>query len=377
MGKIINFQYTNNLIYIILKLLIIIIQNTLNSQFPLFNSNFSLYLFYFFLAESFSIVLYFQEKKSSESNDELINQKAFINREIEEVQNENSKKKLYKFYIIGTIFFCGILHILFLIDYRDLITKILMDYQMIFYCIFVFINEPFFLNCKLYRHHYLGLILCSFYVIYKIIKDLSVIINENNFLYSILCLIIYSQLGFLFSARIIIQKILNFEYYVSIYYIYFLEGFFCLICVFIYILFSIFFYNDPSIKFFFTIIIYYNLFLYIIIIIIECLLDFLNLFCTLKIIQISRPSYDSIAFIVYSLILDLIVDTPENIFLILFNFIPIIGCLIYCEIIILNFYDLDKYTYIRTSKRGENELLLLNKSINSSVISNIDVTLEL
>ena len=145
MGKIINFQYTNNLIYIILKLLTMIIQNILSTQFSLFNSNFSLYLFYFFLAESFSIVLYFQEKKSSESNDELINQKAFINREIEEVQNENSKKKLYKFYIIGTIFFCGILHILFLIEYIDLLTKFyLMDYQMIFYCIFVFINEYFF-----------------------------------------------------------------------------------------------------------------------------------------------------------------------------------------------------------------------------------------
>ena len=75
--------------------------------------------------------------------------------------------------------------------------------------------------------------------------------------------------------------------------------------------------------------------------------------------------------------MQLIDVTSENIFLILFNFIPLIGCLIYCEIIILNFYGLDKYTYIRTSKRGENELLLLNKSINSSLISNIDVTLEL
>ena len=78
------------------------------------------------------------------------------------------------------------------------------------------------------------------------------------------------------------------------------------------------------------------------------------------------------------LIINLMFNESENIyFLILFNFIPLIGCLIFCEVIILNFYSLDKYTYIRTSKRGENELLLLNKSINSSLISNIDVTLEL
>ena len=63
MGKIINFQYTNNLIYIILKLLLLIIQNGLNKEFLDFNSNYSLYLFYYFVTESFQLFYIFKKKK--------------------------------------------------------------------------------------------------------------------------------------------------------------------------------------------------------------------------------------------------------------------------------------------------------------------------
>ena len=85
----------------------------------------------------------------------------------------------------------------------------------------------------------------------------------------------------------------------------------------------------------------------------------------LKIIEKNRPSFIIIGKAFRNLLFA-IVDTLKNnyinkdVYAIINMFVSLLGSLILGEMIILNFFDLNKYTSILTAKRGELEMKYIN-----------------
>jgi hypothetical protein len=231
------------------------------------------------------------------------------------------------------------------------------DLRTTLFIFFLFCNEHYFLNIQTYNHHYLGITLILFYLIFLFIKNYDLIIGNFHFNYLLYLFIIYSEIGFIGSIPLIIEKKLNFEYYVNVYYICFIEGIFGLFLIGIYFIILTFLFNDNTIFIFFNNI--NNIIQFIIITILYSIINLIFYICRLKIFENNRPSY----YIIASLLSQLIKNIFNSKYIIFtMYFISLLGCLIFCEIITLDFCGLDKYTFEKTSDRGFQESLLLKKS---------------
>ena len=157
-------------------------------------------------------------------------------------------------------------------------------------------------------------------------------------------MILYLEFGFIRSIYYSFEKKLNFEYYISIYYIVFLEGIFGMLITLIYTFISSFIFQTN-----------YNININeiltiegIISILLFCILTcFCNL-CRLKISEKKKPSFNIITLCFFFINKN---NIDLNWIYIYFIFL-LIGNLIFCEIISLNFCQLDKYTNKITHQRG-------------------------
>ena len=167
------------------------------------------------------------------------------------IYQPNTKRKLF-----FLLLWCTILDLIGTADYTMLIynhdmKKIDKEYfEKGFICLFIFINEYYYLKCETYIHQKLGIginISCLFIIsLIKLINNGS---KLSSFFYSIVIVIQYTYIK---SFMYIIEKKLNYEYFINIYFICFVEGFLGTIILLFIILFLILFnpfnYNKNSIN---------------------------------------------------------------------------------------------------------------------------------
>ena len=102
---------------------------------------------------------------------------------------------------------------------------------MILIFISCYINEKFFLNIKNYIHHYIGITLN----IIPLVGFVFIIIFENSgsFLSLLLFLIIIIEKNYLFTSWLTTIKRLNYEYFLNMNLILFIQGLFGILIVLI------------------------------------------------------------------------------------------------------------------------------------------------
>ena len=169
---------------------------------------------------------------------------------------------------------------------------------------------------------------------------------------------------YLYSVIYVIVKILNYQYFINISVFLFILGISELLILLIFDVFYVFIFHFDS-KFIFKIgeINYERLFQDIILLIIYRINSFLREFFTFKIIEESKPSYTMIPYALYNIITIIFnrefkLSIPNILYILIF----FLFC-IYLEIISLNFCNLNKYTNIEISIRGEKST---NDEINMS-----------
>ena len=231
--------------------------------------------------------------------------------------------------------------------------------------LFILVNEYNNLNIQIYRHHYLGFFLIIF--TFPIFFFYLFIVESNYDIFSfILIMIIYLQSKYIESQLYIIEKKLNYEYFISIYYILFFQGIFGIIIMIIIFIFQTIVYQNIEITFK-----QYNIFSYLRIFLFLILTCIYNL-CRLKITEKSRPSNNIIGIFLREMFLHSInsIDNHKiwSIDIILSTIFYLLGALIYCEVITLNFLNLDKYTKKKTINRGISDVMSTINNSNLHII---------
>lgn len=236
-----------------------------------------------------------------------------------------------------------------------------------------FFIENFFLDIKMYRHHLFALGLGIIFLIYNLIKiilDTEIDTNNFNDISAIgfsFIISLFSQ--FLKACSFSIPKKLNYNNFVNMNLILFTQGIMGILFIVIFELFAYYVFKNENV-FIFNIKAYTqkpNFFTgdlkYLII---YCLLSSLLNYLYLKIIEDTRPSFIVIEKGLSNLLIYLIGKlfnkneekwTFDNY---IFNIVSFIQFCIFCEVIICNFCELDKYTNFKTSERGEKENLLIS-----------------
>ncbi len=194
-------------------------------------------------------------------------------------------------------------------------------------------------------------------------------VNFFSFIYIILLSV---ESMYLYSVIYVIVKILNYQYFINISVFLFILGISELLILLIFDFFYVFIFHFDS-KFIFKIgkINSERLVKDIILLIIYRLNSFLREFFTFKIIEESKPSYTMIPYALYNIItiifnIEFKLSIPNILYILIF----FLFC-IYLEIISLNFCNLNKYTNIEISIRGEKSTndeinMTFNKSLNTS-----------
>ena len=244
------------------------------------------------------------------------------------------------------------------------ISDIFENTDRIFFIFIICLFENFYLNIHLYIHHYLGLFLSVISLIILIFSDFS----ELNELFSslfIIIMIIYLEIACIDAFQVLIEKKLNTDYYVNVYYICFIEGIYgiCFLLIFYLLTYEGDYLSLFKIKNFKTIYYLFGFF--------EIILSCSYNLCRLKISEKNRPSYN----IIGDLICMLLYNIYKSIFkkfiwthkVIFTTFFSLLGSLIFCEVITFNFWNLDKYTFYRTSIRADLELSTILYENNSEI----------
>ena len=279
------------------------------------------------------------------------------------------KRFLKKIYIPFLIFFCSFCDFCGSFNYYDYYSYSILKFSdnfdnlnKIFLCLFVTYNEIYILNIQTYIHNIIGLIIINIslidVIIYSVIRNL----NQLDFLSFLLFFFITLEYQYIESVLYTIEKKLNFEYFISIYKLCFYEGIFGIILTIIYRFFSVFiFKNDNS--FLIHIENKEGTFKTILILFLYCVLTLIYNLCRLKISE-KRPSLNIIGDILSFLFLDIYDSIVKNEIWTIETFIStifsLIGSFIFCEIMTLNFWDLDKFTKEKTTIRAIDDA---NKSI--------------
>ncbi len=371
--KLLNFHYYPCLIYIIFRVLTYSIRMLIRHFFREQYLKYISILFLMFLGESFAGFLYIYEKKISKNENNNNNEK-------EIVMKQHIKKKKIKLKIIHISFiaFCGFIDCFFSFDYSILLNSEMKNLneqflfsKKIFLVIILCLIENSFFNFEKNNHHYLGLIISLISLIIIIIYNL---LKFKSYLLLFLIFLLYVEIGFFGSSLYLIEKKLNFKYYMNVYYICFIEGIFgCLFCFISSLIskkyFNIFFLNNLNKN---------EILIFITLIIIDCIFTCIYNICRLKISEKNRPSYNIIAevfcVLFYNIFQYIFEKENWNYNLILFYFFSLLGSFIFCEIISLNFCNLNRNTFDITAKRAKMENNSINESdnsINSSTSENI------
>ena len=256
------------------------------------------------------------------------------------------------------------------------IKSLFLDHLKFFVLFFsYFINEKYFLKIKFYRHHKLSLYLISLsliiYFIIYLIKDLYKYKIKATI--SLLLIITLSQ--YIQSTNYIIAKKLNYEFFINMNLILTIIGLLGLII-------GYFSYNYFIYK-----IIYFSLFDYLQnedfrIIIIYCLISSILYILEFKVVEETKPSYAIMGRGLSNLMVCILklfyvqekdkqeISSFGNICL---SVVYILCFLIFSEIIIFNFWDLQKNTRYEISKRGAFYTMKDTNITSSSSIINLSV----
>ena len=330
-----------------------------------------------FLSHTTSILFYFVQNKNM--GKEMIKNNKFPSKNILYKEEKQNLKHIRKKYLL-LIFLTSILH---LISYYPLKEYDIINFDCInidnitgLFVIILFLVEKKILKTKFCSHHILSIILLSLLNIFIIFID-----NQNssssNILKILYTLVIYSIYHYLTLALVYnIFYYINNKYFISLYYIFGIQG----LISFILTIFFILLFKDNSI-----IEIYNNTtfneyiwpFLVFICMSIENILQILILY-------FFKPSFICIIYVIVPLInltsdiLKLIFSKEDEFkykgsifFLIIYQFIILFSVLVYIEILVLTFYGLDKGVKNKIIIRSENEKKDLNSfEINSSNTSN-------
>ena len=256
------------------------------------------------------------------------------------------------------------------------IKSLFLDHLKFFVLFFsYFINEKYFLKIKFYRHHKLSLYLISLsliiYFIIYLIKDLYKYKIKATI--SLLLIITLSQ--YIQSTNYIIAKKLNYEFFINMNLILTIIGLLGLIIG--YFLYNYFIYK----------IIYFSLFDFlqdkdIRIIIIYCLISSILYILEFKVVEETKPSYAIMGRGLSNLMVCILklfyvqekdkqeISSFGNICL---SVVYLLCFLIFSEIIIFNFWDLQKNTRYEISKRGAFYTMKDTNITSSSSIINLSV----
>ena len=303
------------------------------------------------IGEFFAFILFIFEKK--------LNKSKF---------SEESTKSHYWFFKI--LLLCSIIDIFCYYDYSALIYNYRMKktnekynffIQPILFVIFFIFNENYLLKIRIYIHHCLAFIIALFGLILYLIFE--IFNNENNkfdVISFILILIFRSESEFLKTLNYIVPKKLNNEYFLSMNFIIFIKGLIgFILCLIIILIFKLDFIKEFLEKEIKTIV-------EIVGFIISC---FISRVFSLKIAEKSRPSYNLISQGLSYFTLFIVTNEKKNYsFYILILFL-LISILIYCEVIVIKIFNLDKYTINEISKRGFKGVI---NDISLEFISNHD-----
>ena len=256
------------------------------------------------------------------------------------------------------------------------IKSLFLDHLKFFVLFFsYFINEKYFLKIKFYRHHKLSLYLISLsliiYFIIYLIKDLYKYKIKATI--SLLLIITLSQ--YIQSTNYIIAKKLNYEFFINM-------NLFLTIIGLLGLIIGYFLYNYFIYK-----IIYFSLFDYLQnedfrIIIIYCLISSILYILEFKVVEETKPSYAIMGRGLSNLMVCILklfyvqekdkqeISSFGNICL---SVVYILCFLIFSEIIIFNFWDLQKNTRYEISKRGVFYTMKDTNITSSSSIINLSV----
>ena len=318
------------------------------------------------VGEIFSIFFYIYEKKISKKK----NQEKVIKLQLTRLKSEN-ENWLNKHKIKIFFFICGLLDFIYSINYQyyysyqlKTIFNLFENTDRIFFIFIICLCENFFLNIHFYNHQNLGLFLSVISLIILIFSDFS----ELNELFSslfIITMIIYLEIACFDAFQVLIEKKLNTDYYVNVYYICFIEGIYgiCFFLIFYLLTCKGDYLSFFKIKNFKTIYYLFGFF--------EIILSCSYNLCRLKISEKNRPSYNIIGdficmllYNIYKSIFKKFIWTHKVIFT---TFFSLLGSLIFCEVITFNFWNLDKYTFYRTSIRADLELSTILYENNSEI----------
>ena len=340
-----NFYYPTHINYLLLRALCFGLRKYLEIIY--FKESISLFIM--FLGESFAIIIYLYQKfHLLKSNKKL---KQF------KPKDTINYMEIIKIYFM--IFICSFCDLVGCYNFQIMgknIQNLKSTFNMIFLCIFIALNEHFYLNIPTYNYHILG------YGLFIISILIDLLVNINYFTKNHIFLIIISlESQYIESLFYIIEKQLNYIYFIKIAFICFCEGIFGMLISVIYSLFNgtifnLFPKND-------------NVF----IIILYCLLTCIANLSRLRVTEISRPSYNLIGKIICSLLINLVSSIYDNennkykwnSYNILIMILSLLSTFIFVEVITLNFCNLNQNIKNNIIKRGIQESELLNSEENA------------
>ena len=293
----------------------------------------------------------------------------------------NKKSELFyssrnKRFINFMLFLCSFLKVIgnfdFLYFYSYKIKKredILDNLDIIFFTLLVCINEHSILKIQTYKHHKLGIFFIIFALIILTLSNYLRIFNQFHTKKFIYVIILSFENQFLLSYLYIIEKKLNYEYFINIFKMSCFEGLFgIIIIIFLMIINQVFFIdsilNFNNFSFIKQINNILNFLLIITFIISSCLINIFRL----KITEFTRPSTNSIGHLLSIFFIDIFDSFYKGDKIQIFSYdiifssiFSILGTFIFCEVIVLNFCNFDKYTFDKLSRRSEDDTI---KTIN-------------
>ena len=319
-----------------------------------------------YLGETLSGFIYLGVKYSLNENEKKLSSKLFNPFEERYKKKRKESLKIYFTIFIGALIDgIGCYNYKYFYNYNMIkFEKIFDELEILCLCIFLCLNESYYLNLPKYRHHYLGLILIFISLFIVMITNL-INIGIEHLYYFILFLINVIESQCIMSFFHSLEKILNYRYFINIYKLLFLEGLFgFLIMILSSGIYTIFDHN-----YIFNIFEKINteLLIYSFFYILFSL--FFNII-KLKIIEIKSPSYNIIPNLLRVIIIDIFINKRDFTFdFLLYNIFSLLGAFIFCEIITLNFFNLDENTIIKTRERGKLETIDTLSDLNQLNIS--------
>ena len=348
----IELQFNNFSIFILIRCLSYSFRSyikNINSQYFLSPM---ILLILMFLGESFSLFFYLYQYKH-------------IKKEKKLYFESKTKKNNYchKIYFLFIICFCSFADLIGSFNYQYIysnsmksISSKFKSFEFIVLCLSVCINECYTLNIQIYNHQILGLYL----VISSLIISFIININKNqNFQSFILIIIIIIESKFILAMLYIIEKKLNYEYFININLLLFIEGIFGICILLIYRIFYVFIFKFDN-SFFIQIKNNKNNLELFLIYFLYSILSFIYNFCRLRITELTRPSYNIIGNLLcffFDVIIESILMKKFLKMDIITFIISLFGFLVYCEIIILKFCKLDENTIFKTKMRASKDFL--------------------